>query len=292
MKLTVNNVNVQLYMEDCIAGIPARLEPGRVDVLVTSPPYNIGTEYGSYDDKISREDYLEWIERWARVCSDALSDSGSIFLNIGSKPSDPWVPFDVAQTMRRHFTLQNVFHWVKSIYIESDSYGQQTAISVGHYKPINSKRYVNDTHEYIFHFTKQGDVELDRLAVGVPYKDKSNIERWEGAKQDLRCRGNTWYIPYNTIQSSHSQRPHPASFPPQLAEMCIRLHGTKKAGLVLDPFMGIGNTALACVQLGIEFTGFEIDQDYFQEACRQLSGQSTLFDGLADWSENGGNTKE
>lgn len=280
MELTIGRAKIQLYQEDCIAGIPRRLGTEAVDVLVTSPPYNIGVKYNKYNDKINRREYLEWLSCWAEVCKDALAGEGSLFLNIGSKPSDPWGPFEVVQIMGEHFQLQNVIHWIKSIYIENYSYGDSIALSVGHYKPINSKRFLNDTHEYIFHFTKSGEVELDRLAIGVPYKDKSNIDRWEGAKQDLRCRGNTWYIPYRTIQSRKSQRPHPASFPPHLAEMCIRLHGREKTRLVLDPFMGIGNTILACVKLGVNCVGFEIDQDYYREACLQLSEKTTLFNGI------------
>lgn len=279
-QLTIGSATVTLYLEDCISGIPARLNPQTVDVIVTSPPYNIGVKYSKYDDTITREEYLEWLAQWARVCNKALAEDGSLFLNIGAKPSDPWVPFEVVHQLRSIYQLQNVIHWVKSIYIENSSYGESTALSVGHYKPINSKRFVNDTHEYIFHFTKTGKVELDRLAIGVPYKDKSNVARWDQAKQDLRCRGNTWYIPYQTIHNRQSQRPHPASFPPQLAEMCILLHGKNKTRLVLDPFMGIGNTALACVNLGVDCVGFEIDEEYHREACRLLAGKNTLFTGI------------
>jgi DNA modification methylase len=52
--------------------------------------------------------------------------------------------------------------------------------------------------------------------------------------------------------------------------MCIRLHGISRAQLVLDPFMGIGSTATACRQLAIDFVGFEIDPQYFQEALRRI----------------------
>ena len=99
----------------------------------------------------------------------------------------------------------------------------------GHFKPINSPRFLNDCHEYVFHFTKSGRVELNRLALGVPYQDKSNIARWShtGGK-DLRCRGNTWFVPYETIQSREKERPHPATFPVQLAEWCIKLHGVSR----------------------------------------------------------------
>ncbi|MEW6533165.1 MAG: site-specific DNA-methyltransferase [Thermodesulfobacteriota bacterium] len=245
-----------------------------VDVVVTSPPYNIGVNYGSYDDTIGRGQYLNWMEEWATKVKRVLSRSGSLFLNIGGKPKDPWGPMEVALRLRNVFHLQNTIHWIKSIAVDAASNGDDHGLShdviVGHIKPINSRRYISDAHEYVFHFTPKGDVELDRLAVGVPYKHKSNITRWKSAGKDLRCRGNTWFIPYKTIVSRMKDRPHPASFPPRLAEMCIRLHGLSRVSLVLDPFMGLGNTALACMDLGISFVGFEIDPEYFEYACSQV----------------------
>jgi len=267
---TSGSSTIKLYLEDCLVGMERYLDKKSVDVIVTSPPYNIGVNYNEYDDKIPREEYLNWLGDWAKVTKEVLKDDGSIFLNIGSKPSDPWVPFEVALEMRKYFKLQNVIHWIKSIYIEHESYGKKVELNVGHYKPINSKRFVNDTHEYIFHLTKHGNVELDRLSIGVPYKDESNITRWDSGRKGLRCRGNTWYVPYKTIQNRLKDRPHPASYPAELAKMCILLHGIEKTKLVMDPFMGIGNTAIACKELDINCVGFEIDKAYFDEAVRIL----------------------
>ena len=142
----------------------------------------------------------------------------------------------------------------------------------GHFKPINSPRFLNDCHEYVFHFTKSGRVELNRLALGVPYQDKSNIARWSHTRgKDLRCRGNTWFVPYETIQSREKERPHPATFPVQLAEWCIKLHGASRVGTMLDPFLGIGNSAVAAQRCGVRrFIGFEIDDAYLAEAKRRI----------------------
>ncbi|MGB4380692.1 MAG: site-specific DNA-methyltransferase, partial [Bacillota bacterium] len=215
---------LDFVLGDCIPGIKKFVKPGSVDVVVTSPPYNLGIEYGAYDDTVARDKYLAWTVKWAEAVKDAMSDEGSFFLNIGSKPTDPWVPFEVATVLRPIFKLQNVIHWIKSIAVAKEDVGDYGAIvsdvAIGHYKPINSNRFVNDCHEYIFHFTKSGNVPLNRLAIGVPYQDKSNVKRWKAAKRDLRCRGNTWFIPYETIQSRIKERPHPATFPPRLPEMC------------------------------------------------------------------------
>ena len=142
----------------------------------------------------------------------------------------------------------------------------------GHFKPINSKRFLNDCHEYVFHFTKSGRVELSRLALGVPYQDKSNIARWSHSRgKDLRCRGNTWFVPYQTIQSREKERPHPATFPVQLAEWCIKLHGVSRIETMLDPFVGIGNSAVAAQLFQVRrFIGFEIDETYLAEAKRRI----------------------
>lgn len=255
---------ITLYLGDCFAGLESLIQPESVDVLVTSPPYNIGVPYNGYDDGIPRGEYLAWIKRWGALVSRVLKQDGSLFLNIGSKPSDPWIPFDVAAQLREIFVLQNVIHWIKSIYIENASYGDEISLSVGHFKPINSKRFVNDTHEYVFHFTKTGAVNLDRLAIGAPYKDSSNAKRWKSGGKGIRCRGNNWFIPYPTIQKRSTDRPHPATFPPELAERCIKLHGLSRTELVIDPFLGIGNTAIACARLDIRMIWFEIDSTYLE----------------------------
>jgi site-specific DNA-methyltransferase (adenine-specific) len=257
-----------LRLQDCVIGMSA-LADASIDVAVTSPPYNLGINYGTYSDRGDRRLYLQWCREWATQVQRLLKPDGSLFLNIGSAPSNPMLPHEIVNELRELFILQNAIHWIKAISIE-DREGELR--SFGHFKPITSKRFLNDCHEYIFHFTKTGRVEIDRLALGVPYQDKSNIARWRHTGgSDLRCRGNTWFVPYQTIQSRDKERPHPASFPVQLAEWCIKLHGVARAKTVLDPFLGIGNSAVAAKRCGVKhFIGFEIDEGYLAEARRRL----------------------
>jgi len=282
-----------LRRQDCIKGI-SRLPDESIDVVVTSPPYNLGIRYGKFSDTQNRELYLNWCGEWAGQIRRVLKSNGSFFLNVGSAPSNPMLPHQIAIELRDLFVLQNTIHWIKSIAIEDrcsrhpvgDAMGKDqtrhrsashseaaTAIhSHGHFKPISSKRFVNDCHEYIFHFTKTGRVGIDRLSLGVPYQDKSNIARWRHTRgSDLRCRGNTWFIPYETIQNREKERPHPATFPVQLAEWCIKLHGLPHVETMLDPFLGIGNSAIAAQRCGVKkFIGIEIDETYLAEANRRL----------------------
>lgn len=245
------------------------MEADSVDVVVTSPPYNLGIRYGKFDDTASRDDYLSWSMAWATEVRRVLKPDGSFFLNVGASPANPLLPHQLALGFSELFVLQNTLHWIKSITVETRA-GE--TVSAGHFKPINSPRYVTDCHEYVFHFTRDGKVPVDRLAVGVPYADKSNIARWgHTGGRDRRCRGNNWFVPYETIKNRDKQRPHPATFPAALASMCLRLHGVDAQSVGLDPFVGIGHAALAALECGVgRFVGFDIDEDYLKEARARL----------------------
>src|SRR5580704_7550031 len=83
-----------LEVGDCVDGMQ-RLPAGSVDIVVTSPPYNLGIKYGKYEDKKSREDYLKWSVEWATEVKRVLADHGSFFLNLGACPSNPSVPHEL-----------------------------------------------------------------------------------------------------------------------------------------------------------------------------------------------------
>ena len=262
----------RFFLSDCL-DVFRQLRPASVDVIVTSPPYNMGIEYSHYHDALPQAAYLEWTSAWIAAAARVLRPDGSLFLNVGTRPSDPWTALDVVQAARPHLRLQNIIHWVKSIAIDRASAGAAAGLSrdlaVGHYKPINSDRFLNDCHEFVFHLTPQATTRLDRLALGVPYQDASNIGRWRAAADGVRCRGNTWFIPYETIQRRDRDRPHPATFPSKLPEQCLRLHGLSRIGLVMDPFLGLGSTAVACTRLGLECVGSDVDEAYLKEAIQR-----------------------
>ncbi len=236
-KPATKEVEFTIRHGDCIRCLK-QLDPESVDVVVTSPPYNLGIQYSAYNDKKSHEDYLEWCAQWGCEIARVLKPNGSFFLNLGDSSENPYFAFDVAKGIGQLFHLQNTIHWIKSI-----------------------------------HFTPEGKTKLDRLAIGVPYADKTNIDRWSHTNgKDKRCRGNTWFIPYKTIHQRAKQRPHPATFPTELAVKCIRLHG-RQGAVVVDPFLGIGHSAFAakeCGDLVSRFIGFDIDEEYIKVACEVL----------------------
>ena len=225
-----------------------------------------------------------------RICSGArngrrrsdeyLKRSGSFFLNVGATHLNPMLPHELV--------CASSVRCVRPAKHESTGSNRSPSRkpeeffggwrSHGHFKPIKSPRFLNDCHEYIFHFTQDGNVEIDRLALGVPYQDKSNISRRGHTRgRDLRCRGNTWFIPYETIQSRERERPHPATFPVQLAEWCIKLHGVSRvsrrcsirfSASAIQPWLRRNCDVK-------RFIGFEIDETYLAEAKRRLRSTSS-----------------
>jgi len=248
-----------IHVGDCLR-VLARMADRSVDVVVTSPPYNIGIPYSSYADERVHDDYLAWLRGVFVELRRVLRDEGSFFLNIGAQSTSPWLSWDVARQARDLFELQNHIVWAKSVSVGDDTFG--------HFKPINSPRFLNNTFEDVFHFTKTGRVPLSRRAIGVPFKDKSNIARF-GHAEDRRCRGNVWFIPYETVRSRAEKHGHPAIYPVGLAEHAIRLHGVRDDLLVLDPFLGTGTTTVAAVRAGARSIGVELDRGYAAVAWRR-----------------------
>src|SRR5207237_9810187 len=156
------------HHDDCLRGM-ARLRAQSVDLIVTSPPYNLGVRYSKFSDRTHRAVYLRWCKTWAAEIARVLKRDGSFFLNVGASPSNPMFPHQIVLELRDLFVLQNTIHWIKSISVEE---ANGTFISRGHFKQISYRRFLNDCHEYLFHLTPEGKTPLDRLALGVPYRDK------------------------------------------------------------------------------------------------------------------------
>ncbi len=230
-------------------------------MVVTSPPYNLDLGYSAYRDRLPEQAYLDWLVAVATALRQVLKPGGSVFLNISGSSSRPWLPFELVVRLRPLFVLQNHIAWIKSIATPGDS--------IGHHKPVGGARFLNHAHEHMFHLTLTGAVKLDRLAIGVPFKDKSNIAR-RGHARDARCRGNTWFIPYDTVQSRAQKFHHPGTFPVDLPRWCIRLHGQPDA-LVLDPFVGTGTTLVAAHHEAARGIGIDMDPAYIAIARERLA---------------------
>ena len=309
---------------DCIEWMNQQAEKS-IDVIVTSPPYNLNIKYGQYQDDQPRDSYLKWMYDVAVAMKRVLKDDGQLFLNVGYSNKDPWVAMDVGQVFRKVFILQNNFTWVKHILLNDQSYGI--------YKPIAGDRFASATTESIFHFTKTGEVSVNRLAIGHRNKDhakypelykesrhiathrrkvakKMGFKTWLDVQQNAtptqmqefnkrmveleqknpwnpekkKCIGNAWYIPYtpvsklakevgdDTLGTTDSGRGgHPATFPEQLPDMCIKFSGVPEHSTIYDPFNGTGTTVLAAVKNNMYGIGTDIDDSYLTFATKRLT---------------------
>lgn len=258
---------VELYQGDVIETLK-KTSP-MADIVVTSPPYNLGKDYRVSKDNKPYSDYLTWVRDWGRALyAYGTHDESHLFLNMGGSPSQPMVPFDVLRIMLDlGWTLQNEIVWVKSIAIGEDT--------TGHFKPINSPRFVSQTHEFIWHLTKDTNRPLDRLAIGVPYKDKSNLKRWKGVARDSRCPGNSWFMPYPTSQESRKAKLHPATFPPELPKRCLLLAGCGAGTTVLDPFCGTGTTLVVAQEFGAKAVGIDLCREFLEITANRLQVDPT-----------------
>lgn len=215
-----------------------------VDLVITSPPYK--DEDGYSDDMIR----LLTSELNRVMKNDSLA-----FINFGHLSGLKDRPFNMVKLLQQQTPYGQLLFVDTIIWVKSSIY------TGGHYTPINSPYMLNNMFEYIFQFSK-GNAKIDKLSIGVPYKDKSNIARY--GKQDIRCAGNVWYVTYPTVQSK-KQKPHKDMFPEEIPKKCIKLSGIKEGSLVLDPFMGSGTTGRVAEKMGMESVGYELNQKYFEK---------------------------
>lgn len=202
-----------------------------IDLTITSPPYKDSDNYHGIDFK-SLFDQIFRVHK-----KDSL-----LFLNFGHLAEEKERPFKVLfKALEAGWKLNETITWTKT-----------------QYSPIQGKRRLNNLTEFIFLLYKGKMPELDRLSIGVPYQDKSNIGRY--ADKDLKCRGNNWIIPYETIQNK-SEKLHIDRFPLQLPDMCIKLSGIK-TGVVLDIFGGSGTTGVAAKNNNLDYILFEKNEKY------------------------------
>ncbi len=195
------------------------------------PRITSGIRYNTYEDSLSGADYLEWTSAWIGAATRVLKPSGSLFLNVGTPAVGP---LDRARRRagrpratcgcRTSFTGSSRSR--SSASPTGAGAGLTRDLAVGHYKPINSDRLperLPRVHLSLHARTAKPASTGWRSA--CPTRISRTSPAGASAGEGVRCRGNTWFIPYETIQRRDRDRPHPATFPSRLPEQCLRLHG-------------------------------------------------------------------
>ena len=223
------------------------LPDSSVHLAVTSPPYNVGKQY---DNDLSLEDYLAVLERVWREVQRVLVPGGRLCINVANLGRKPYIPLhaEIArQVIALGFLMRGEIIWNKAA-SASPSTAWGSWMSAGN--PT-----LRDVHEYVLVFSKS------------TFKRANPVGRLSTITRDefLEYNKSVW----NLSAESARKVGHPAPFPVELPRRLIQLY-TFAGEVVLDPFMGSGQTAIAALKTGRHYVGYEIDPGYVELAERRI----------------------
>jgi len=288
---TVDDLSNQIICGDCLAELQS-FPAESVDCIVTSPPYYRQRDYDG-DDQVglesSPDEYIERLTSIFREARRVLRDSGTLWLNIGDKYADGQLlgmPWRVALSLVDDgWMLRSDVIWQKP-----------------NAMPSSVKNRPTTDHEYIFLFSKSKDYYYDADAIREPHVTFTEKSRMRGGRNHFGKRGSTpeqgknggnvnlhdarWDQAFHpkgrnkrtvwSISLSKFREAHFAVFPEQLVETCI-LAGCSAGGIVLDPFLGSGTTALVTQKLNRKYIGIDCSEKYCQMAEERLSADRQML---------------
>lgn len=241
------NADAIIYEGDCI-DLLASLPDDFVQLIVTSPPYNIGKEY---ENRIVLKDYLKQQRDIIEKCAGKLKSTGSICWQIGNYiDNGEIIPLDILLYpifSSLGLKLRNRIVW-----------------HFGH--GLHASKRFSGRYEVILWFTKTDKYTFNLDAVRIPQK-YPNKKYFKGPNiGELSCNplgknpSDIWEIP--NVKSNHVEKTiHPCQFPVELIERLV-LSMTNKNDWVFDPFMGVGSTAIAALMHERKVIGAEIKPEY------------------------------
>jgi adenine-specific DNA-methyltransferase len=248
----------QIHLGDC-RDLLARLPDGCVDLIVSSPPYNLGKEY---EAKRALALYLEEQRAVLEQCARVLAPTGSIFWQIGAfSDKGMLIPLDI-----RFFPI-----------LESFGLIPRNRIVWARQHGLHATRKFSCRHETILWFTRSDDYRFDLDAIRVPQKYRNKTFHKGDRHGELSCHpdgknpGDIWL--FRNVKHNHEEQTiHPCQFPEDLVARIV-LATTAAGGVVLDPFMGTGTVAVVARDHGRRFLGAELDPIYHSVALRRLAGE-------------------
>lgn len=240
-----------LYVGDVLDFLPT-IPDKTIQLIITSPPYNLGKEY---EERLEFSKYLTEQTKVIRECFRVLKDEGSICWQVGNYVKNgEIIPLDIAlypifSDLGLHLRNRIIWHFGHGLHA--------------------SKRF-SGRYEVVLWFTKTNDYTFNLDEVRVPQKYPSK-KHFKGPKKG-ELSGNplgknpsdVWDIP--NVKANHIEKTaHPCQFPVELIERFV-LALTNKGDIVLDPFMGVGSTAIAAILHERRAFGAEIMPEYVQIA--------------------------
>ncbi|MDG6255993.1 MAG: site-specific DNA-methyltransferase [Methanomicrobiaceae archaeon] len=239
---------VQCASSESMDALPA----SSVHLMVTSPPYNVGKVY---DDDLSLAEYRAFLSRVWQETYRVLVPGGRVCINIANLGRKPYIPlhaYVIEDMAKLGFLLRGEIIWNKS-----SSSGVSTAW--GSWMSAANPT-LRDVHEYILVFSK-GQFGRKKMPEAVNTITKEEF---------LEFTKSIWSFP----TTSAKKIGHPAPFPVDLPYRCIQLY-TFADDVVLDPFMGSGQTAIAALRAGRHFVGYETSEEYVSLARKRIEDEYT-----------------
>ena len=238
----------KIYNMDCIEGLKL-LDDNSIDLVVTSPPYNVGIDYDSYNDNLPWDEYIGWCKKWLKECYRVLKDDGRIcinhYINYDNGEGVCRFPlFDFRDVMSGlGFTCHKLCIWEDKTRSKNTAWGSWLSAS--------APNILTPYEGILIAYKKQ----WKKMNSGNSTIDK-----------DLFMEGVSGVWNLGTTRGKTK-----ACFPESLPNMCIQLL-TYEGDIVLDPFMGSGTTAVVAKRTGRNFIGFELSSNYCEIANALLIG--------------------
>lgn len=249
----------EIYNEDCLSGIK-RIEDNSIDLILTDPPYCLGKDYGNDSDKKNPKEYLEWTYKWIDSAIPKLKNNGSMYVFLSWQYSP-----EIFSYIKSKMTMINEIIWDRRV------------PSMG-----GSTRKFSSVHDNIGFFVKNKQYYFDIDAIRIPYDEETKKARTRSI-----FVGKKWlevgYNPKDVWVNSrlHKQDPereeHPTQKPLAIIDRIVRA-SCPRGGIVLDPFMGSGTTAISCIRNERKYVGFEMNKDYYKIIQKRiLRENNSLF---------------
>jgi len=244
-----------LYEGNCLDLLP-QIPDRFVQLVVTSPPYNLGKPY---ETRLDMEKYLDQQRTVIEECVRVLNDRGSICWQVGNYVRNgEIIPLDILlypifSSLGLHLRNRIVWHF-------------------GH--GLHATKRFSGRYEVILWFTKSNDYVFNLDAVRVPQKYPRK-KYFKGPKKGQlsghplgKNPGDVWSIP--NVKANHVEKTiHPCQFPVELIERLV-LAMTNEGDWVLDPFIGVGTTAIAALMHQRKAIGAEIMPEYVEVAKERI----------------------